>query len=94
MTEEVFDPTLSAEEDSFTFAPRPQKLEGLRLGLVENTKINSAVILQKVADRLGAKYGMEMVHMDRKKSPSKSLSEDAIRTFQGGVDFVLAGIGD
>ena len=94
MTEEVFDPTLSTEEDSFTYAPRPRKLEGLRLGLVENTKINSAVILQKIADQLSTKYGMQMVYMDRKISPSKSLSEEAIRTFQGGVDFVLTGIGD
>lgn len=79
---------------SFSYAPRPRSLDGLRLGLVENTKFNSAVLLLKIAERLHDRHGMSMIHLDRKKSSGHSLSDEALGLFQQRADLVLAGVGD
>jgi hypothetical protein len=94
MSMEVFDPTTSSEQEAINYAPRPQDFQGLKVGLVDNTKYNSRVLLEKVAERLQAKYGMEMVHIDTKQSASHHVEEGAVGTFKTKADFVIAGIGD
>ena len=79
---------------SFSYAPRPRSLNGLRLGLVENTKFNSDVLLLKIAQRLHERYGTTMVHLDRKKSSGHSVSDETLARFQHQADLVLAGVGD
>jgi len=44
----MFDPTTKRTGPSrLQQAPRPKTLQGVRLGLVDNRKVNSAVILEK-----------------------------------------------
>jgi hypothetical protein len=52
MSLEIFDPTVPPVTEKIVFAPRPQSLNGLKVGLVENTKHNSDVLLLKIAERL------------------------------------------
>jgi hypothetical protein len=96
MRRTVFDPTVSAPEaaKAFCYAPRPHSLTGLRVGLVENTKFNSEVILRKVAERLATRFQVTLAHVERKKTPGHSVTPEAIALFQEQADFVLAGIGD
>lgn len=105
MPRTVFDPTVppqepASEEDqqrapvSFSYAPRPRSLDGLRIGLVENTKFNSDVLLLKIAQRLRGRYSTTMVHLDRKKSSGHSVSDEALDYFRHHADLVLAGVGD
>ena len=96
MSRIVFDPTVSPAPTpgAFRYAPRPTSLKGLRVGLVENTKFNSEVILRKIAERLAARYQITMTHLDRKKTPGHSVTPAAITCFQQKADFVLAGVGD
>src|SRR5215831_12445439 len=83
MRRTVFDPTVSAAPASgaFLYAPRPKSLKGLRVGLVENTKFNSEVILRKIAERLAMQYQITLTHLDRKKSPGHSVTSEAIALF-------------
>ena len=96
MRRTVFDPTVTpvSEPTPFTYAPHPLSLQGLRVGLVENTKFNSEVILCKIAERLTARYQISMTHLEHKKSPGHSVAPEAITLFQRQTDFVLAGVGD
>ncbi len=94
MTTELFDPTQSAPGQEIRYAPRPRSLQGLKVGLVENTKFNSEVLLKKVAERLHKQYGISMVHLDHKKSAGTPVSETAIKEFKTKADFVVAGVGD
>lgn len=96
MRRTVFDPTVAAPHAAaaFRYAPRPRSLTGLRVGLVENTKFNSEVILRKIADRLATWYQITLTHVERKKSPGHSVTPEAIAVFQRQSDFVLAGVGD
>ncbi len=95
MSRRVFDPTVSpAAPVTFSYALRPKSLRGLRVGLVENTKFNSEVILRKIAERLAARYQVRMTHLDHKKSSGHSVTPETIALFQQKADFVLAGVGD
>lgn len=108
MPRTVFDPTVPPQQPvsddhstsgksapvSFSYAPRPRSLDGVRLGLVENTKFNSDVLLLKIAQRLHGRYGTTMVHLDRKKSSGHSVSDQALAYFRQHADLVLAGVGD
>ena len=94
MTMDVFDPTNTPREEPIRFAARPQELSGLKVGLVDNTKFNSRVILEKIAARLKERHGVDLVHIDTKQSPSHGVSEDAVKAFKTKADFVIAGIGD
>jgi len=94
MSLEIFDPTASSVKEKILFAPRPQNLNGLKVGLIENSKHNSDVLLLKIADRLKAKYGIEMVLLHRKESASDYVTDAAIDELKQKADFVIAGIGD
>jgi hypothetical protein len=90
----LFDPTASPSGREATIAPRPARLVGLKIGLVENTKFNSDQILLRLADRLSRRYGMTVSRMVRKRSPSHEVDEAAIETLRKQSDFVVSGIGD
>jgi len=95
MSRKVFDPTVSPVTPvTFSYTPRPRSLRGLRVGLVENTKFNSEVILRKIAERLATQYQISMAHLDHKKSSGHSVTPAAITLLQQKADFVLAGVGD
>jgi len=94
MALKLFDPTSPPSPRAASLAPRPVQLEGLRIGLVENTKINSEVILLKLADRLHRRFGMRVTLLDRKRSPSHEVTEAAVAALRRQADFVVSGIGD
>ena len=94
MSMELFDPTSRPTARATVLASRPASLTGLRIGLVDNTKFNSEPILQRLAQRLGARHGMTVAHLDRKRSASHEVAETAIEAFKRRVDFVVSGIGD
>ena len=56
----LLDPTIATEEEAIDFVPRPTGLQGLRIGLIENTKKNAEEVLRKLADKLGEAHGMTM----------------------------------
>lgn len=90
----LFDPTASPSGGEATIAPRPARLDGLRIGLVENTKFNSDKLLLRLAERLGRRHGMTVSRMVRKRSPSHEVEEAAIEALRKQSDFVVSGIGD
>ncbi|MCJ7830454.1 MAG: hypothetical protein MUP74_03610 [Desulfobacterales bacterium] len=94
MTIDLFDPTTPVDKSPIDYAPRPRRLDGLRVGLVDNTKFNSKTLLLKIAERLKARFNTEMTHLVTKASPGHSVSASAVADFKTRVDVVLAGIGD
>ena len=94
MSLEIFDPTVPSAKEKILYAPRPQNLNGLRVGLIENSKHNSDVLLLKIADRLKANYGVQMGLLRRKASASDYVTDEAIDELKQKADFVIAGIGD
>lgn len=91
---EIFDPTTPIEKVSLNFVPRPERLKGLKLGLLDNGKFNSKVLLIKISDLLNEHSNMRLVHLVTKGSASRSVHDSAIKEFKALADFVIAGIGD
>ena len=94
MTIDLFDPTTTPDKTPIAYVPRPESLEGLKVGLVDNSKFNSKTLLLKIAEHLSAKYHGEITHSVTKASPGHAVSDNAISDFKEKVDVVLAGIGD
>jgi hypothetical protein len=91
----MFDPTTRRQGPSrVALAPRPASLHGLRLGLIDNRKVNAAVILDKIADRLAAKHGMRVSVRNVKRSPSHEIDDTAVAALERDADLVLSGVGD
>ena len=90
----LFDPTSTPRERTVALAPRLRNLRGLRVGLVENTKFNSDVILTKLGERLAREHGMTVNRMIRKRSPSHAVTEEEADELRRISDFVVSGVGD
>ena len=90
----LFDPTSRPVERQVDVARRPTTLNGLRLGLVDNTKFNSDTLLRKLAERLRRRHGMSVSITNRKRSPSHEIDEAGIRALRSQADLVVSGIGD
>ena len=94
MSSPLFDPTAGPVNREAPIAPRPARLDGLRIGLVENSKFNSDKLLLRLGARLSRRHGMTVSRMIRKRSPSHEVEEAAIDALRKQSDFVVSGIGD
>ena len=90
----VLDPTDEPVKTSFTPAHRPEKLEGMTLGVIDNGKKNSDYILKGILKRLqsGERIGDPVYTC--KPSLSHGLPEDQARALAEQCQVVIAGVGD
>jgi hypothetical protein len=90
----VYDPRGVVETAPLATAPRVKKLEGLRLGLLDNTKWNANKLLRGVRDRLVAKHDFSAVNYYRKDSFSLAAVPALIAEIAADNDLVVTAIGD
>jgi hypothetical protein len=90
----VFDPCGRVEAEEVALAPRAAALDGLRLGVLDNTKWNGGRLLRKTAARLDGRFGFAAVTYYRKESFSKSADPALIAEIARDNDIVLTAIGD
>ena len=91
---ELLDPTTEATSQKVAYAARPRALDGLRVGLVDNTKYNSDRLLQKIGEILKAEYGVAETRMFRKHNASVPAHAEIITELMASCDVMVAGIGD
>jgi hypothetical protein len=90
----VFDPRGRVDTERTRPAPRVAAIEGLRLGILDNTKWNAGRLLRKTASRLGERYGFAAVNYYRKESFSKVAEPALIAAIAAENDIILTAIGD
>jgi hypothetical protein len=90
----VLDPTVTAMEEPLVFAPRPESLQNLRIGLVDNTKYNSDKLLLKIAALLEEKRGTRSHTLQKKRTAGVPAHEAIINVYKAHCDIVISGIGD
>ncbi len=90
----VFDPRGRVDAVRIAPAPRVAALDGLRLGILDNTKWNAGRLLRKTAARLGERYAFSAVNYYRKESFSKAADPALIAAIAADNDIVLTAIGD
>ncbi len=93
--EKLLDPTGFDERAAdTTLAPRPASLRGLRVGLLENTKVNAALLLHHIGRQLEREHGAQAAVMYTKSYFGTPVEESLIQRILHNSDFVVAGIGD
>ena len=75
-------------------APRPVDLRGKRLGLLDNTKANSDVILHAIARTLDEEFEFSDIFYAKKHSSSLPPNPEVLAALHRRADFVVAGVGD
>ena len=90
----VFDPRGRVDSERVMAAPRLAALEGLRLGILDNTKWNAGRLLRKTAALLGERYKFAAVNYYRKESFSKAAEPALLAAIAADNDIVLTAIGD
>ena len=90
----VYDPRGVVEAAPLATSPRVKKLEGRRLGLLDNTKWNANKLLRGVRDRLARKHAFGTVNYYRKKSFSLAATPELLTEIAANNDIVLTAIGD
>ena len=90
----VFDPRGVVETEPLALAARAADLNGLRLGVLDNTKWNANRLLRKTVAELQREISFAAVNYYRKESFSKEADPALIATIAADNDIVLTAIGD
>jgi hypothetical protein len=93
------DPTKAPTERSIRgvkqLAPRRfTNLDGVRLGLVSNSKLNADNVLLAIGDLLAERYDLETIIHERKGNFSLPAPDEVVDKIVRGADVVIAGVGD
>ncbi len=90
----LFDPRGAVRQTRLPMAPRKPSLEGLRLGILDNSKWNANKLLRGSAAALGDQLRFASVHYYVKASFSKDAAAELIAQIARENDVVLTAIGD
>ncbi|OGA50739.1 MAG: hypothetical protein A3F74_10910 [Betaproteobacteria bacterium RIFCSPLOWO2_12_FULL_62_58] len=94
MTVQIFDPTTEVTGRRIAYVPRPKSLDGLRIGLVDNTKHNSDQLLLRIAAVIERDHGAKAHVIRRKHSAGAAPHAEIIEEFKANCDVIVAGVGD
>jgi hypothetical protein len=96
--ETIVDPTVgpadTLESSRPTLAPRPERLTGLRLGLLANTKRNAEQFLADVGRELADQYGIVPAVAVKKPNIVETAPAELMAELTEHCDIVVAGVGD
>ncbi|MBV8936027.1 MAG: hypothetical protein JO095_09500 [Alphaproteobacteria bacterium] len=90
----VFDPRGVVETKPLALAKRPAALDGLRLGVLDNTKWNANRLLRKTVARLQQEFSFAAVNHYCKESFSKDADPALIENIAANSEIALTAIGD
>jgi hypothetical protein len=90
----AYDPrgALGAQEKAL--APRIARLDGLRLGILDNTKWNANKLLRRLRDELKAAHALEAANYYRKESFSRFADPALLQKIRAENHVVVTAIGD
>jgi len=90
----VFDPTDGPVVKTFSAAPRPASLAGKVVGILDNGKPKSDVLLREVQELFRSKAGVKDFVVVRKTSAYRPAPDGQLGDLAQRVDAVVTGIGD
>jgi hypothetical protein len=90
----VYDPRGVVEAKAKPIAARVAALDGLRLGVLDNTKWNANKLLRQVRDELQLAHKFKAVSYYRKQSFSRFADPELLSQIGAENDIVVTAIGD
>jgi hypothetical protein len=94
MKQRVYDPRGVVDAEPRAVAPRIAALDGLRLGILDNTKWNANKLLRQVRDELQGAHKFKAVNYYRKESFSRFADPELVERIRAENDLVVTAIGD
>lgn len=94
MKQKVYDPRGVVDAAPKALAPRVAALDGLRLGVLDNTKWNANKLLRQVRDELQGAHKFKAVNYYRKESFSRFADPKLVGQIRAENDIVVTAIGD
>jgi hypothetical protein len=99
MPNAILDPTgratsAPAPASSLELAPRRADLAGARVGLMDNTKHNAALLLAEIGKLLASEHGATVTVRATKANFTAPAPEDLVERYRASCDVVLTGVGD
>lgn len=91
---QTYDPRGVVRADVRALARRVGTLEGLRVGILDNTKWNANKLLRAVRDQLQSEHQLAAVNYYRKESFSRFADPALIDRIRAQNDVVFTAIGD
>jgi len=94
-TEVILSPEGTSHATKRQLAPRRfRSLDGVRLGLLGNSKLNADAVLLAIGELLQERYAVKSVFMRSKPTFSKPAPPELIDEVIENADVVLTGVGD
>ncbi len=90
----VFDPTEGPEAKAFMPAPRSASLAGKVIGILDNGKAKSDLLLHEIQELLRSEAGVADFVMVRKTSAYRPAPDEQLDDLSRRAHAVVAGIGD
>ena len=90
----ILDPTAPQSIATDGMAERPESLQGLRVGLLRNDKLNSEPLLDAIYDVLAERFDVATAYKINKGDASRPAEPDLIGDFSNEVDVALLANGD
>ena len=94
-TDALLSPEGSSQTGQRRLAPRRfSTLDGVRLGLLGNSKLNADAVLLAVSDLLKERYALELVFFRSKPNFGKPAPDDVVQEMVDNADVIVTGVGD
>jgi hypothetical protein len=90
----VYDPRGKVTAEPRELAARLETLDGIRLGVLDNTKWNASKLLRNVVDRLQGDLTLAAVNLYAKESFSRPAEAALLDRISAENDAVITAIGD
>ena len=90
----LVDPTVTTVGASAAMAPRPESLDGLVIGLLNNGKRNADLVLDATHRMLRERYKLAGVVQHAKGSASQPFARDIIDDVAKRCQVVITAVGD
>ena len=94
MIVKILDPTVAPEPTESVVAKREAGLDGVVLGLLDNSKVNGDRLLALVREELGARYDLREVVVMTKAGASTVADDAMLDALASRCDVVVTAIGD
>ena len=90
----IYDPRGTVGAETKPLSARVTRLDGLRLGILDNTKWNANKLLRHIRDDLQSSNAFEFAGYYRKESFSRFADPKLIEQIRADCDIVVTAIGD
>ena len=91
---QLYAPTSTTPKRKAFRAPALATLEGTRIGILENGKLNAEEMLREVADLFVQRHGCSLRPLHGKTNASAPAPARTLAAVAEDVDFMITGLGD